>query len=383
MNDTSQSDREVREWLDSSDHPRSTEPVIDAVLDSIPGIGQESASRSGRIIGRFASAGLVAAAVVVAIAGLSLLSRSEPPAGPITTSPSPTASRSPSPTASPSPSPGPSLPAGVTAIDMGEETWALAVDATSVWVQVSESDIGRIDKATNLDTGIRVHEVPYMQFEGTDLWALDIGTGIVRLDPFSGVIRETIPGISGYYIVVQGTTAWVDDVGHSVDRVDLETGKVVTTIDVPTGPKEMAIFDGAVWVTCDSGGVVARIDIATNKVVAKIPAGSRPVNLAVGEGSVWVWNHQQQLLRVDPATNKVIATINGVAETLGVGVAVGGGSVWVAVPTGIGRIDPATNEIVDVIPLGPGGYVDLFWFEGELWASSTDQNLVYRIDPTP
>jgi streptogramin lyase len=145
----------------------------------------------------------------------------------------------------------------------------------------------------------------------------------------------------------------------------------------------MAVFDGAVWVTCDAGGVVARIDIATNEVVAEIPAGSRPGNLAVGEGSVWVWNHQLQLLRIDPATNEVVATIDGISETLGAGVAVGGGSVWAAVPTGIGRIDPATNEIVDVIPIGPGGYVDFAWFDGELWASSTNRNLVYRIDRSP
>ena len=145
----------------------------------------------------------------------------------------------------------------------------------------------------------------------------------------------------------------------------------------------MAVLDGAVWVTCDGGGVVARIDIATNEVVAKIAAGSRPANVAVGEGSVWVWNHQLQLLRIDPATNEVIATIDGVAAGPGAGVAVGGGSVWVVVPTGIGRIDPATNEIVDVIPIGPGDYVDLAWFDGELWASSIGQHKVYRIDPTP
>ena len=380
MSDPSRTDREIRDWLASSDHPRSAEPVIDAVLEAIPSIGQESASRTGRTIRRFASGGLVAATFVVAVVGLALVLRPGPAVGPAN---SPSPSVTPTPAAPPSPSPGRSLPPGVTAIDMGEETWALAIDDSSVWVQVSESDIGRIDRATNTDTRTRVHEVPQMQFEAGSLWALDIGTGIVRLDPVSGLIRETIPGISGFYIVVDGRTAWVSDVGHSVDRVDLDTGKVVATIDVPAGPKEMAVFDGAVWVTCDGGGVVARIDIATNKVVAEIPAGSRPANLAAGEGSVWVWNHQLQLLRIDPATNKVIATIDGVSETLGAGVAVGGGSVWVVVPTGIGRIDPATNEIVDVIPIGPGGYVDLAWFDGELWASSTDQNTVYRIDPTP
>ena len=74
---------------------------------------------------------------------------------------------------------------------------------------------------------------------------------------------------------------------------------------------------------------------------------------------MWVWNHEQQVLRVDPASNTVAATIEGISETLGVGVAVGGGWVWAVVPTGIGRIDPAKNEIVDTIPIGEGGYIDL------------------------
>jgi streptogramin lyase len=380
MNDDRGTEAVVRDWLASTEHPRSAEFVVDAILESIPRTSQESPSRSGNVLRRMANVGYVAAAVVVAIAGLALLNLGEPSVGPGVAPPTPTLSPSPSPSPSRA---GPSLPPGVTTIDMGAETWALAVDQQSVWVQVGDTGMGRIDRATNRDTGFRVNEVPQMQFEGGDLWALDIGTGIIRVNPLNGAILETIPGISGYYILVDGTTAWVGDVGHTVDRIDLKTGEVVASIDVPSGPKEMAAFDGSVWVTCDAGGVVARIDIATNTVVAEIPGGSRPGNLAVGEGAVWVWNHQRQLLRIDPATNEVVATIEGIAPTLGVGVAVGGGSVWAIVPTGIGRIDPATNEIVEVIPIGSGGYVDLVWFDGELWASSTDQKVVYRIDPTP
>ena len=48
------------------------------------------------------------------------------------------------------------------------------------------------------------NEITQMQFEGTNLWAFDEGTGIVRLNPLSGMILETIPGISGFYIVVDG-----------------------------------------------------------------------------------------------------------------------------------------------------------------------------------
>jgi hypothetical protein len=72
-----------------------------------------------------------------------------------------------------------------------------------------------------------------------------------------------------------------------------------------------------------------------------------------------------------------------VAREPATGVAVGGGFVWVAVSNGIGRVDPARDEIVEVIPIGKGGYVDLVWFEDELWASSTDRNTVYRMATTP
>ena len=384
MTDEARTERLLRDWLATADHPRSADPVVDAILDSLPATSQESATRTGIALRRAVNAAAIAAVVVLGIVGAVSLRPSGSPNGAGGT-PAPTASPSPSATSSVKPTPvGPfSNVPGVTAIGMGADTWALAIDDRSVWVQVGDIGIGRIDRATNQDTGIRVNEVPQMQFEGSNLWALDVGTGIVRLDPLTGEVLRTIPGINGFYIVVDGNTAWVTDTGHSLDRVNLTTGKVIKTIDVPATPKEMAIFDGAVWVACDAGGSVARIDIATNKVVATIPAGLRPVNLAVGEGAVWVWNHQQQLLRIDPATNKVVATIDGVAATLGVGVAVGGGSVWVAMPGGIGRIDPATNKVVDLIPIGRGGYVDLAWFDGELWASSTSQGLVYRIDPSP
>ena len=374
----------LRDWLATADHPRSGDLVVATILDSLPATSQESASRTGIVLRRLVNALAVAAVVILGVVGLANLRSSASPGGADGTPP-PSASPVPSPTSSVRPSPvGPlSAVPGVTAISMGADTWALAIDDRSVWVQVGDVGIGRIDRATNTDTGIRVNEVPQMQFEGPNLWALDIGTGIVRLDPLTGDVLRTIPGVSGYYIVVDGSTAWVTDTGHSLDRVDLKTGKVIKTIDVPATPKEMVVFDGAVWVACDAGGSIARVDIATNKVVATIPAGNRPVNLAAGEGAVWVWNHGQQLLRIDPATNKVVATIDGVAPTLGGGVAVGGGWVWVAMPGGIGRVDPATNKVVDVIPLGPGGYIDLAWYDGELWASTTSQDLVYRIDPNP
>ena len=382
MSDTTRTERLVRDWLAESGQPLPAERVSDAVLNAVPAIRQESGARSAVIAGRLGRALAAVAAAVALVVGAVFLTRGTGPST-VAGSPTPAPSASASPVKSPPAATPSSAVPGVTVIDMGAPTWALAIDEDSAWVQVGDVGIGRIDRATNRDTGIRVSEVPHMQFEGSDLWALDIGTGIVRLDPRTGAVLQTIPGIAGYYIAVDGTTAWVTDTGHALDRVDLATGKVTASIDVPATPKEMAIFEGSVWVTCDGGGSVVRVDIATNRVVATIDAGTRPANLAAGEGAIWVWNHERQLLRIDPSTNTVVATIGGVSETLGAGVAVGGGWVWVVMPEGIGRVDPATNTVVDVIPLGAGGYVDLAWFGDELWASSTDRNDVYRINPTP
>ena len=125
-----------------------------------------------------------------------------------------------------------------------------------------------------------------MQFEGLNPRAVDEGTGIIRLDPLTGSVLKTIPGISGYYIAVDGMTAAVTDVGHSVDRIDLAAGKVVKTIGFPAAPKEMTIYDGAVWVTCDGGDSVVRIDIATNRVLVRDSPGPEAVRqLRRGRGA--------------------------------------------------------------------------------------------------
>jgi hypothetical protein len=376
MSDDLRTERLVTEWLDEMRHPRPQDHVVDAILSSLPSTRQESTVPWRVAIRRFGRVGLAAAAgIAVGALAVVVLVRPGPPVQP-GASPSPTPSPSLRATAAP-------LPPGVGAIDTGAETWTLTVDDASVWVRDWENVIRPIDRATNVAGERAPWAFTQMQLQDGQLWGLRDGGGILRIDPITGTNSQEIAGVSGVNLVVDGSTAWVSDAGHTVDRVDLETGQVVASIDVPPGPGEMIVFEGDVWVVCDEGGVVARIDGETNTVVATIDAGWRPVNLAGGEGAVWVRNQDPSLLRIDPATNSVAATIDGVAQAHGTGVAVGGGAVWVVVSNGIGRVDPATNAIVEVIPIGRGAYVDLVWFDGELWASSTDRNTVYRMKRTP
>jgi hypothetical protein len=253
MSDDPRTERLVSEWLDDMRHPRPPDYVVDAVLSSLPSTRQDSTNPWRVAIRRFGRAGLAAAAAVaVGVLALAVLVRPEAPV-------QPGASPSDSPTPS-SQAGAPSLPPGVTAIDMGTETWSLTVDDASVWVQNQDNVIRRIDRATNT-VGSRVpRDVPHMQLENGQLWALSGGTEIIRVDPLTGHVLQEFTGVSGFNIAVDGTTAWVSDAGHTVDRVDLETGEIVASVDVPAGPRELIVFEGDVWVACDEGGVVARID---------------------------------------------------------------------------------------------------------------------------
>jgi DNA-binding beta-propeller fold protein YncE len=106
-----------------------------------------------------------------------------------------------------------------------------------------------------------------------------------------------------------------------------------------------------------AGDSVAVIDPATDTIVGEIPVGGKPAGPAVGEESVWVGNRDRDtLLEIDPRSRDVVQTIGlGVTPT---DVEVGAGSVWVLSDWAVLRVDPATNDVVDRVPLprgtGPG-----------------------------
>ena len=106
--------------------------------------------------------------------------------------------------------------------------------------------------------------------------------------------------------------------GGTVSRIDPATNKVVATIPVgnagPSGPHQVGLGLGSVWVGVPNTSSVYRIDPSTNKVQAKIdiPAVASPCSgFAFGEKAVWM----SSCLDADdprpnrPVANKVVATI--------------------------------------------------------------------------
>jgi YVTN family beta-propeller protein len=214
-----------------------------------------------------------------------------------------------------------------------------------------------------------------------------------------------------------------------VDRIDPSTNAAVATIKVGTNPERFAFGAGSVWVSVTGDGQVVRIDPGSNRVTARIPVGGQPAGITFADGSIWVAVRQDAtLVRIDPTTDRVVATVplpmapfnvdatpgaiwltadRGSGESLhsallrvdpahtadgatvvAASVASGGAaelvatteSVWFVVPSGVFRLDVATERITARIAVHQGTS-GLAAGGGSIWAFSS-AGFVGRIDPT-
>jgi virginiamycin B lyase len=133
---------------------------------------------------------------------------------------------------------------------------------------------------------------------------------------------------------------------------------------------------GSIWATGADG--VIRVDPGTNAVVARIPLPMAGWT-AAGEGAVWVTT-PSGLSRIDPATNTVSAAIT-IAGNLG-DPAVVGRRVWVprVRANRIAIVDPASNEVVQMVKAGTGPFV-ITEIRGEAWVPSWRGGDVWRLRP--
>ena len=181
---------------------------------------------------------------------------------------------------------------------------------------------------------------------GTDLFGL--------FGPPSGLgSPHMATGLSG---------TWVVRPDRVIGRLDVNAGKLIEPLLIapPRDEREasdlsaIAVGAGGVWVVSDPADAdLWRIDPATGKLAATIALPFAPTDVAVGDGAVWVTSELDDMLeRIDPSTNRVTATIP-VGRGAGA-VAVGAGSVWVADQVGdaISRVDPRAMRIIDTIRLG-------------------------------
>jgi YVTN family beta-propeller protein len=119
---------------------------------------------------------------------------------------------------------------------------------------------------------------------------------------------------------------------------------VQAAIRVGKAPDAVAAEGSAVWVANSGDGTVSRIDSATNRVIATIDVGGPPTHLTAESGAVWVTT-PHNLQWINPATNQVVQTI--------------------PLPAGLG-------EAVQTMSLPAGFSEAVLAFDGCLWVPLSD-----------
>ena len=142
------------------------------------------------------------------------------------------------------------------------------------------------------------------------------------------------PNFPAYTDVAVGEgSVWLTlDSGPAIRRVDPTGLQDVEVIDIPFLPRSITVGGGAVWITALVSDVLARFDPDTETVTMVVPVGRGADGVAFGRGDVWVADSiDGTVSRVDARTGRVLATIpvEGQPEDL----VVGADGVWVTTHT--------------------------------------------------
>lgn len=196
----------------------------------------------------------------------------------------------------------------------------LAYGAGSVWAfataTVGPDLVARIDPATNAVTAtIELGRIAGTMAFGFDaLWVSSpTDDRLLRIDPATNAVEEWTDGLDTPGLVVVGADAlWVsmlfgenaqaeeDDV--TVVRIDPETGDV--TASIATGGSletsfGMAATEDGIWVR-GLDPMLVRIDPATNEIIDRIGESSGPGDVTVAFGSVWITSERGEVIRLEP-----------------------------------------------------------------------------------
>jgi virginiamycin B lyase len=236
----------------------------------------------------------------------------------------------------------------------------LAVTEDAVWVLTpADNNVVRIDPATNqVVATIPVGRAPSGLAVGAGaVWVSRHSDGaVVRIDPATNQVVATIAvGRAPGAMTVAGGVVWVALPQGGLGRIDPASNRS-TVVGVPRCcAGELAAGEAALWVANRGDGTLVRVDPGTGRVAARVllprTREQRPHQVAVGDGAVWVTSASTRrgtanlLWRVDPASNLVAGTLDlGPTSAGGIpnSVAAGNGAVWVGGMTkgSIVRLEP-------------------------------------------
>lgn len=274
----------------------------------------------------------------------------------------------------------------------------------SVWVVAGGSDhpaIVRVDPATN--AVLADIAVPGASCTGAvagfdAVWACS-HDGIVRIDPATNAVVTLIevPTFWQARLAAGGGSVWAftrlggGAYPDAVLRIDPATNSVVSSIGLGHPVGTMAFGFDALWVTSPADGVLLRVDPTTGEVTTALEGLATPFQVVVGPDSLWVSLYgsddaepaegEPTIVRIDPASGAVLAYLVADPIRLAGGIHADATAVWLrGGGTFLTHIDPATNQVVEVITGSKGGG-DLVAGFGSVWAAGYNFNQLWRVSP--
>lgn len=184
-------------------------------------------------------------------------------------------------------------------------------------------------------------------------------------------------------VAVGDGALWVSNSGDgTLSRIDPASSEVVT-VSLSGAPGDLAVGDaGEVWAASPELGAVQRIDPVTssptpNRRVDVAPADT-PLDLAIDD-FLWVSVVDRELVQVDPATGDEVRRIDWVRP---VNVAARDGAVFVLASDGTVRgVDQLTGEPASVdLSFDVEGRGDVHYDDGHVWVAEGDGSTLYAVD---
>jgi YVTN family beta-propeller protein len=195
----------------------------------------------------------------------------------------------------------------VATIDVDGLPWTVVEDETAVWVGTTslgttdfsrQAGVVRIDPQSGKVLAVIVIGGTFRSFVASgdgSIWAATDNGILSRIDPATNKVAAEITLEKPAAGIVFGSgSVWVGSSEYpaSVLRVDPDAGRLIATIPAGgVGNYEAAGMDigtGIVWVTNGVDDTVVGIAAVSGDVVRHVKVGSLPTDVAVGQGALWV-----------------------------------------------------------------------------------------------
>jgi len=267
-----------------------------------------------------------------------------------------------------------------------------------IWVRAVSGFLLQVDPATNTminavktdTTNNPQHYCQGLGTDGKDVWVCSAAgdehlgpIDIVRVDTSTQSVIATFKVdkvFDQFFMPFAHNEIWaITGDGSKLVGIDVSTNQANPAIDLGAHCFQLAALDDLLYATCPVDELVLKIDPRKRKVVAQQTLERYPKFISTASNGIWV-SQKNSITRLDPKTLNPIVVITGITES-GIYATVDAVWVWESWTGVLYKIDPATNEVSEVIkpekPFRNGG--EVLATPDALWLTANGDKLLIRL----